>query len=218
MRIYPIPLIAVLLFFVFSANAQQDARYALLLKSGAVYPTKNISPGRLDSLNNRTARTGGKTFAILQFEQLPTLAERQQLLQEGIELLDYIPNNAYTVTITGSLSETVLQRVRARAIIEPTAQQKMTPELARGAFPSHAVKIPGTIDLWISFPKSFLPDQVKAELKRNNYDLVNTDVQVYRILGVRIAASRIAELASAPWVEYVQPIPVPDRELNSNSM
>ena len=133
MRIYPIPLIAVLLFFVFSANAQQDARYALLLKSGAVYPTKNISPGRLDSLNNRTARTGGKTFAVLQFEQLPTLAERQQLLQEGIELLDYIPNNAYTVTITGSLSETVLQRVRARAIIEPTAQQKMTPELARGA-------------------------------------------------------------------------------------
>ena len=218
MRIYPIPLIAVLLFFVFSANAQQDTRYALLLKSGAVYPTKNISASRLDSMNNRTARTGGKTFAVLQFEQLPTLAERQQLLQEGIKLLDYIPNNAYTVTITGSLSETVLQRVRARAIIEPTAQQKMTPELARGAFPSHAVKTPGTIDLWISFPRSFLPDQVKAELKRNNYDLVNTDVQVYRILGVRIAASRIAELASAPWVEYVQPIPVPDRELNSNSM
>ncbi len=218
MRIYPIPLIAFLLVTCFTATAQQDARFALLLKSGAVFPTKNISTSRVDSFNNRTARTVGKSFAILQFEQLPTAAERQQLLQAGIELLDYIPNNAYTATITGLLSEATLQRVQARAIIEPSPQQKMQPQLARGLFPTYAIKTPGTIDLWISYPKSFLPEQVKEELRRGNYDLVSNDYQLYRILGVRIAASRLEELAAAPWVEYVQAIPAPDRELNSNSM
>jgi len=218
MRIYPIPLIAFLLVTCFTATAQQDARFALLLKSGAVFPTKNISTSRVDSFNNRSSRTAGKSFAILQFEQLPTAAERQQLLQAGIELLDYIPNNAYTATITGLLSEATLQRVQARAIIEPSPQQKMQPQLARGLFPTYAIKTPGTIDLWISYPKSFLPEQVKEELRRGNYDLVSNDYQLYRILGVRIAASRLEELAATPWVEYVQAIPAPDRELNSNSM
>ncbi len=218
MRIYPISLIAAWLLTCLTATAQQDPRYALLLNSGSLFPEKNISTPRIDSLNTHTARTGGKTIAILQFEHIPTLAERQQLFQSGIELLDYIPNNAYTVTITGSLSEATLQRVQARAIIEPTPQQKMQPQLARGLFPLHAVKTPGTIDLWISFPKSWLTEQVKQALQQGNYDLVSTDYQAYRVLGVRIAAYRLEELAAAPWVEYVQAIPAPDRELNSNSM
>lgn len=218
MRIYPIPLIAFWLLSCISAMAQPDTRYALLLKSGTEFPSKNIQTSRIDSLNNRTSRNGGKSFAIIQFEQLPTTADKQQLLQAGIELLDYIPNNAYTVTITGPLSETVLQKVQARAIIEPSPQQKMQPQLARGMFPVHAVKVPGTIDLWISFPRSWLPEQVKQSLQKSNYDLVSTDYQAYRVLAVRIAANRLEELAAAPWVEYVQTIPAPDKELNSNSM
>ena len=218
MRIYPIPLIAACLFSFFTASAQQDNRYAVLLKSGAVFPSKNINAGTIASFNNRVARTAGRSFAILQFEKLPTTAERLQLLQEGIELLDYIPNNAYTATINGPLNEMALQRVQARAVIEPTAQQKMQPELARGSFPGHAVKTPGTLDVWISFPKSFLAGEIKQELLRNNYDLVNADFQLYRIFALRIAASRLEELAASPWVEYVQAIPAPDKELNSNSM
>ena len=188
MRIYPIPLIAAWLLFCMTAAAQPDTRYALLLKSGTEFPSKNISTSRIDSLNNRTARNGGKTFAILQFEQLPTIAEKQSLLQAGIELLDYIPNNAYTVSITGTLSEATLQQVRARAIIEPTSQQKMQPQLARGLFPAHAIKTPGTIDLWISFPRSWIAAEVKQALQQGNFDLVNTDYQAYRVLGIRIAA------------------------------
>lgn len=218
MRIYPIPLIAAWLLSCITAAAQPDARYALLLKSGTEYPSKNINTSRIDSLNIRTARSGGKTFAIIQFEQLPTTAEKQSLLQAGIELLDYIPNNAYTVSISGSLSEITLQRVQARAIIEPTPQQKMQPQLARGLFPAHAIKTAGTIDLWISFPKSWLAAEVIQAIRRGNFDLINTDYQAYRVLGIRIAAFRLEELAASPWVEYVQAIPAPDRELNSNSM
>ena len=216
MRIYPIPLIAAWLLSCFTASAQDDPRYTLLLKSGNIIPVKNINSTSITSFNSRASRSAGKTFAILQFEHIPTVSERQQLFQEGIELLDYIPNNAYTVTITGPLNEITLQRMQARAIIEPTAQQKMQPELAIGAFPAHAVKTPGTLDVWISFPKSFLVDQVKQELTRNNFDLINTDYQRYRILSLHIAASRLEELASAPWVEYVQAIPRPDQPLNTN--
>ena len=156
MRLNPIPLIAALLLFSLSLAAQDDPRYNLLLKSGTIIPSSNITVDKLDEFNRTASRTNGKTFAIIQFEQIPTAATKQQLKEQGIELLDYIPNNAYTVTITGSLNASLLTQVKVRSVIELSARQKMQPELAIGNFPAYAVKVAGTVDVWISFPKSFL--------------------------------------------------------------
>jgi hypothetical protein len=60
---------------------------------------------------------------IIQFENIPTADERKQLLEEGIELIDYIPNNAYTATVTGSLRSNALKRAKSRAIMELSAVQ-----------------------------------------------------------------------------------------------
>ncbi len=117
--------------------------YTLLLNSGSFVPEKNITAEKIDSVNRRASRVNEKSFAIIQFENIPTDAEKEQLQQAGIELLDYIPNNAYTVTITGTLNTVALLQVKARAIVELSPQQKMQPDLAKGIFPAWAVKIPG---------------------------------------------------------------------------
>ena len=157
MKSNPVPLIAILLLWTHSLSAQDDIRYQVLLKSGTVTPEKNITTDKLNAFNQKALRTAGKTYAILQFENIPGEMEQQQLKQAGIELLEYIPNNAYTVTISGSLNNDVLVQVNARAFITLTPEQKMEPLLARDIYPSWAVKIPGTVDVWISFPKTFLP-------------------------------------------------------------
>src|SRR5574338_525324 len=125
MRFNPIPLITVLSFLCITVNAQQKEPYALLLNSGAFVPPKNITAQKIDSVNQRAARTNQKTFAIIQFETIPTDAQREQLKQSGIELLDYVPNNAYTVTITGLLNTATLLQANARAIVDISPQQKM---------------------------------------------------------------------------------------------
>src|SRR5258706_4980675 len=152
MKPNPIPVIAALLLLSVSLAAQADPRYNLLLKSGAFIPEKNITAEKLDQFNRTASRTSGQTFAIIQFEQIPGTNERRQLSQQGIELLDYIPNNAYTATISGSLTTDLLTRVKARAVINLSESQKMQPEL--GNFASWAVKVPGPIDVWITFPKT----------------------------------------------------------------
>ena len=102
MRPNPIPLIAAfLVLFSRSLSAQDDSRYNLLLKSGAFIPHKNITDDKLNQFNRKAIRATGKTFAVIQFEHIPAVSEKKQLLEAGIELLEYIPNNAYTVTITG---------------------------------------------------------------------------------------------------------------------
>jgi len=218
MRFNPIPLITLCLFIGFSSLAQETSEYNLLLRSGAIVPEKNITPEKLNLFNNKAARAANKTFAVIQFEQIPTPAERQQLLQQGIELLDYIPNYAYTVTIDGSLSSDILNRFKARSVIELSAVQKMQPELAVGNFPSWSIKVAGMVDVWISFPKTFSFESVKNELQQKGFELISTEFIDYRIIALRVPVVRLGELALLPFIEYVQSIPGEATILNYNSM
>lgn len=218
MRMNPVLLIAVLSLFCLVATAQQKEPFTLLLNNGAFVPQKNITAEKIDAVNRLSARNGSKTFAIIQFEKIPTDATRRQLEQSGIDLLEYVPNNAYTVTISGTLNSSLLLQSHARAIIELTPQQKMQPALAKGLLPSWAVIVPGTIDVWISFPKSFSFETILSELKNRNFDVTASTFKDYRILSLRISQQRITELASLPFIEYVQPIPHEDQLLNHQSV
>ena len=91
MKPNPIPVIAALLLLSLSLAGQDDQRYTLQLKSGAFIPEKNITAGKLDQFNSAASRTSGKTFAIIQFEQIPSPQQKEQLSQQGIELLDRRP-------------------------------------------------------------------------------------------------------------------------------
>ena len=218
MKPNPIPVIAAMLFLSLSSAGQDGDRYNLLLKSGAFIPEKNIAAEKLDQFNRTAARTSGQTFAIIQFEQIPGANERLQLSQQGIELLDYIPNNAYTVTISGSLTTDLLSQVKARAVINLTVTQKIQPELAKGNFPSWAVKSQGTVDVWISFPKSFSFETVQQELQNKSFEIISTQHKGYRVIALRVAVTRLSELALLPFIEFVQSAPAEDKAINYNSM
>jgi hypothetical protein len=225
MRFNPVPLIAILLLCTYVSSAQvvssqrqDENRYRLSLKSGSFIPSANISDTAIEAMNKKAFRPGGKSFIVIQFERIPTEAEKQLLKLDGIELLDYIPNNAYTATVSGSLNQPALKRVRTRAVVELTPEQKMQPTLAAGLFPHWAVKTPGTIDVWISFPKSFSFEAVSNEFRIRNFDIVTTDFKQFNMMGLRIATERIRELASLPFIQYVQIAPKEDQYLNDKSV
>lgn len=215
MKVNPIPLITVCLLVSLSVSAQDETRYRLDLRNGSFIPTKNITAARASAISQQSLKIDGKSYAVIQFESIPTDAQKKQLLQSGITLLDYIPNNAYTVTISGDVDANLLQRVAARSIIELTPEQKMEPGLAVSVFPARAVKIPGTIDCRVSFPVTFSLETVVAELAKRNITVLNTDYKEYRIIDVRIATQRLKELASLPIIEYVQAHPGEDQLLNN---
>ncbi len=218
MKPNPIPVIAALLLLSFSLAAQHDSRYDLLLKGGTFTPEKNITAEKIDQFNRHASRIAGKTFAVIQFEQIPTLFEKQQLFESGIELLDYIPNNAYTATISGVVNADDLNRLHVRALVDLPPTLKMDPLLVSGKYPSWALNSGGTVDVWISFPKTFSLEAVNSELHRLNFVTLPTPYDRYRIISVRLATSRLGELASLPFVDFVQAIPKPAESLNYNSM
>jgi hypothetical protein len=215
MKAHPIPLITALLLLCLSALSQKDSDYRLFLKSGTFIPSKNITQDFAQEFNHKTLRTGDQSFAIIQFEHIPDANERQQLLKSGITLIDYIPNNAYTVSIKGVINENTLQQTGARAIVELSAEQKMPGPLAAGIIPSWSVKVPGTIDVWVSFPKILSPESVINELQQKSFDVTSTVYKSYHIIALRVPLQRLNELASLPFIEYVQPAPHEDQPLNN---
>jgi len=212
----PVPLITLLCLSLLAEGQQKD--YRILLKGSSFTPQKNISAVDADRFNRKSLFVAGKTFTVIQFDHIPTTQEKELLSRAGIELLDYVPYNAYTATVRGSLNTSVLNSVKARSVIDLKPEQKMFPSLAEKRFPSWAVRVPGTIDLWISFPKTFSFETVKNELKAKNADILSEDYKNYRVIAVRIAQQKLTELASLPFIEYVQPAPAEDKPLNNKDV
>jgi hypothetical protein len=216
MRIHPIPFTILLSLFSIVSFSQKENE-ALQLRSGTIIPERNITAEAVKSFSDRLQKLNGKSFAVLQFEQLPSEAKKQELAASGVQLLEYITGNAYTICITQSIDHTVLQNAGARSILELSAEQKMHPAMAKGIFPSWAIKTPGMVDVWISFPKAISFDEVKKLLREKNIEITSSHYSRYHVLGLRIIRSRVSEVASFPFIEYMEPVPHGDRLLNYES-
>ncbi len=220
MRLNPCPLIALVAFFAFSVPVLAQGKpdpFRVYLQNGAFTPEPGISDVSLSALSKSALRTSGRAMALMQFEQMPGKAERLLLQQNGITLLDYIPQFSFIISYTGELKRSLLQQLHVRAVTSLAPQQKMDPQLAAGHIPSRAISIAGTADVMISFPSVFSANEVEAELKARNFVILPSLYREYRMLSVRLSSARIAELASLPFVEYVQPAMGPDQLLNNKS-
>ncbi len=209
-----------LIFAIFAlsfntAFSQQD--FTVEFKHGSFLPEANTRQTYIDSFNVQYLQSG-KQFAIFQFYNTPSQIDRNTLLAGNIEILEFISNKTYTVSISGPLSAVFLNRVGVRSVFMPQPEMKMDAFLANKIYPSWAVKNEGTIETLISFPKTFSLQQVSAELNKRNLRISNSDYQAYRILGVSLGIAQIQELAAQPFVEYMQVAPPPDQPLNNSSI
>jgi hypothetical protein len=159
-------------------------------------------------------KVNGKSFAVLQFEQLPSETKKQELAASGIQLLEYIPGNAFTICVTKNIDHTILQNAGARSILELSPTQKMHPAMAKGIFPSWAIRTPGMVDVWVSFPKTVSFDEMKNLLWEKKIEITSTQYSNYHVIGLRIIRNRLNEIASFPFVEYIEPAPHGDQPLN----
>lgn len=218
MRPNPIPLIAAIVCLSFSLHAQDSTRFSLRLNSGSVIPSSNITKDQLNELDRKALRINGKALFVIQFEEIPNEQQRIRLKQSGVELLDYITGNAYTATVSNLPDTDLLQSEKIRAVIELLPQQKMHPQLVSGNYPAHAVKTYGTVDVWLSFPRSFSYETIKSELESRGV-IINYNVyKDFNVIGARVNVQQLTNLAALPIVEYMEPVPHDPVELNNKSI
>ncbi len=201
-----------------NVTAQQNRAYNLYLKSGTIapLPALELPAKRLESML-RVAASDEVKFVIIQFFDIPDESAVRHLNGAGINLLDYIPENAYTATIHGQPDRNLLQLAGARAIFELEPYQKIHPALLRPHMPAHAVQEAGKVDVRISYIKTMAPADLLRGLDSLHARLLSDGLSAYQVVEARVPIDGLMAVASMPWVQYIEAVPPPEELLNDKS-
>lgn len=198
------PLLFSLLFCIGTATAQNEA-FKLFLKSGSYVPEKNINTGFLQKFYNNLSKFDGKYYCILQLEHIPKLQEINELKEAGIDLLEYIPTKAYLSSITKVLRAEELMKLSVRALIVLRNEDKISTDVAPSLQGISAGKI------WLTLYNNVNVTAAIAALKTSGYIISSVELQHYNILELQINSTQLLNIASLPFVKYIEnapPLPV----------
>ncbi|MCC3156185.1 S8 family serine peptidase [Hymenobacter sp. 15J16-1T3B] len=188
----------------------------LLLASGTPAVPANFATwaaaGRAESVAAADVWQG-KYYRVLQFSQLPTAEQHRALKALGVQLLDYLPQNAYVAALPTTLDRARLQGFGIRGVVPVQASWKYTGLLAQGGgTPAYALRGAGRVAVVVGFHPTIQPAEAAAALTAAGYAV--TERQDFsRQLTLTVPSSDLAALAARPWVasvEYVAPDPVHD--------
>jgi hypothetical protein len=197
-----IVLIAFLFLFV-QAYAQTNL---VKLKSRTFQPEQNVAAFNYQNLSNKNNEFGGSIFCIIQFNEPVTQQQKQMLANVGIDLFHYIPDNTFTAVIRKNAGVEFLKKQNITSISELSIEDKLSKKLFKNQIPSWAVKQANKVDVIVHFSKGITPVFAKDYFIAHQYQLIEEAWSNYGFVTLRIDQHNINNLATIPFVEYIEPI------------
>jgi hypothetical protein len=181
----------------------------ILLRNGIVKTEDNINDVYINKYNTTAKRTGGKSWVLLQFKNNPSLTDRKNLLDAGIELIQYIPKNIFIVSADRPFNAGILKNSGVTSLIELQPQQKISSRLLTIADSS--------IEVMVAFFQKVPTEIALNQLVQEGFIVTGKEFKQYNIVQVKLSARKLLSLAALPFIEYIEPLPPPATELNYNS-
>jgi hypothetical protein len=206
-------------FSFFTASSQDEkGKYDLLFLSGTITPDGNISS--LDEkMFKENERTDDKLYRIIQFNEIPTNSVKAQLKNAGIELLTYVPNNAYFAALKSNVDVALMRSAdfNIRSVLAVDPKFKVHPLLDNGFVPDWAENVKGKADLIISFFESIPAETILRKLNQAGIaiDVLERD-ELNFSMRIRVDKHSIAQLSTVSFISYVESIE-PPYELENSS-
>ncbi len=199
-----------MLSFGIPALAQQSKDYSILLNAGKFIPAENSkSIGFSDAMFSKSL-FANVHYLVIQFNNLPTEQEKKMLLDNGVKLIDYLPNNAYTASVTQNAVKKSMSNFNIRSIFQLTDAQKTMSPFLKGTFPAHAVKTNGTIDLTITTYDKLSVKEVEAAFIKLNIKVL-ADLPMFKNFTIRIPQLNFKKLLGLPFVQLVEAVDPPNK-------
>ncbi len=180
------------------SSAQTD--YSIDFRSGKFNPEEKEIP------TVSSAVFGDRRYGLVQFFALPDDAEKLMLKQQGIELLDYLPQNAWCFSSPANLELKKLSS-NIRAVFPLLPEFKMEAAMRSGQFPSWAIKEGGNIEFIIqTFRKEDAGRTEIHKLLKDRGAMILDFQPEFQTIVLRAASSLIPELANEAWVQWMEPV------------
>ena len=196
----------VLIFFPGLLAAQTQPDYNILLNSGKFIPAENISSTDKSSEVFANSLFSGKHYVTIQFFSLPDNALKDKMKASGIELIDYIPNLAYTAAVGANVSMELFRSFPLRSVFQFNTVQKTIPDLLAGRIPSFAIPQAGYADVSVITYEKLDAEKITGSLNTIQAVILE-DMPAFRSFTIRLAQANLEKLLALPfvqWTEFVQ--------------
>lgn len=196
--------------FSFSTSAK-DKDYRLILKTSVVKPESNLHNFIKSDISSEEI-FNGKFYRLVQFNDIPTNAQKDVLEKSGVEILNYIPNYTYQVSFPKGFDKNEIQNWNARSIIKLSNKQKMGNKLLSGEYPEWAVD-GNQIDVILKYYDDISSSQIVNEINQKGYEILHHNPYSKNI-SIRIPQDKIQETASKPYVSFMMTVDPPSKPEN----
>jgi len=210
--IVPLFLFSLLLVNFLPADAQQKPQ-PIFFRNGLLSREKNaIHVFSHDSLQKTQYK--GHYYVLLQFDRLPGLKERNDLLSQGIHLFDYVPGQAYWTEVADSGAFAGLEKYAVSRIYQVPADIKISPQLL--ANPAAYTQKEGQF-IAVNFLGTMTREEVGRNLVAAGAALVDTRIRPEKVLFIRAGRTALQRIAGLPYITFIGVQSMKDRSLNYNN-
>lgn len=188
-------------FFCLSINgfSQREANfYTINISTGAFTPE---AMSEIQILQEQpTDVFGGDYFKLIQFYELPTDEQRNQMSANGLELVDYLPKYTYFAVIKQSFDWNSIDLKNVRAVIEPDARFKKEAPIFFNGIPPHAIQN-GEAQLIVSFYKTLEINELTPFL--NSIGKVTEEHPEYYQVNMSVRPENLDALVAIPFIQFI---------------
>ena len=208
--------IVLLLWLGFSSQivfAQSPTDSIVHFQSGDFLPVRNYKDVAANSSILASALHQSKYYVVIQFERIPDQDVRAVLKSQGVELVDYIPSNAYTATIPATVNWLMLSNIKIRSVFSLSAKQKVSNLLYQDKVPAHAQQQAGYIDLSIITFDRMQASAIFSTLSNQGVTILE-ELPAFKSFIVRVPVSQVRNFIELPFILWADFIDEPNKEEN----
>jgi subtilisin family serine protease len=218
-------IILIPLFAAFDVSGSKDAEAVsggdegddipILLKSRHFVPNPGIEAGLESRMSALAAEGLQRGHVVIQFNQLPSDSEREELKAISVDLQTYIPENAWFAAVETESLPKIQALPGVRWIGKIQAEDKIAPHIKDIGVGPWAGNPDGTVNLLV-----IVFDDVSAEEARaviGKYGSVIEEPWLGNIWSVTIRESDITALASEDAVQWIEEV-APPKETHNDGL
>ena len=189
----------VLLVLLSFQGFSQD--YSLYLSNEIPFQREGVNESEIEANINALSKFNNVHYGLIQFKELPNSDERAELAKGGIELIDYMPGNAYYARITEGY--TIFNRTNIRYVLNLETKHKVDQVLLNSPYPSHAIEA-GLIELNVSLISEKDQGVFIEKLDGLGGQLLHIDEHINTVI-CKIPTQKLNALANLPFVQFMLP-------------
>lgn len=198
-----------LAFFLLSSWAlMAQSNYEVLLHTGKQTFPENARDYAQSATISAQEVIDGHYYRLLQFYDLPNQTGLDVLENQGIELLEYIPNKTYLASIPASFDLEKLADLNVRSIVELTTELKIATELKSDILPEWATKR-GQVEVMVKYHKNLRQTDILSYFKLDGIQVLKNN-GLNNFLLASIPQTAIENMASLPYIAFMELRPAPD--------